>query len=110
MDDSQTPAQIDYLNRLAALFPEVGEVIHAQRRNAGGRIFAFVEMNELTKWLGSMQARSRDSGPAAERAKALVHDFLEELEQHFEIGDVALENLIAVGLLMSLDHHEEFQR
>lgn len=86
----------------------MAEIVHARREKNGARIYEFVEMNDLTKWLGSMQARSRGSGPAAERALAVVSQFLHELENHFETGDVAVENLIAVGFLMQLDHCEEF--
>jgi len=49
-----------------------------------------------------MQARARASGETAERAKVLVREFLDELENQFEVGDEDLDNLIAVGCLEGL--------
>ena len=108
MNKPHAPSQTKFLNHLAARFPEVAEIIHARREKNGGRIYEFVEMNALTKWLGSMQSRSRGSGPAAEHSQAVVREFLDELENQFDIGDVGVENLIAVGLLLQLEYVEEF--
>ena len=108
MNKPHAPSQTKFLNHLAARFPEVAEIIHARREKNGGRIYEFVEMNALTKWLGSMQSRSRGSGPAAEHSQAVMREFLDELENRFDIGDVGVENLIAVGLLLQLEYVEEF--
>ena len=53
MNKPHAPSQTKFLNHLAARFPEVAEIIHARREKNGGRICEFVEMNALTKWLGS---------------------------------------------------------
>ena len=90
------------MNRLAALLPEAAEVIRARRREQRGEILPYSEMDDLVHWLGLTYAQSRGSGAAAERARVVVHEFLQELESNFEIGNQDLDDLIAVGFLEGL--------
>ena len=91
-----------FMDSLAAAIPEAGEIIRARRREQRGEILPYAEMEDLTVWIGRMNARSRGSGPVAERAGAVVDEFLQTLEGHFEVGDQNLDNLIAIGFLEGL--------
>lgn len=49
-----------------------------------------------------MRARSRGAGRESERARVLVREFLDALENGFELGNEDVDNLIAVGFLKKL--------
>ena len=96
------PAMIAFMNQLVARLPEVAKVIHARRQEERGQILPYMEMGDLISWLGLMQARSRGSRAAGDRARVVVREFLEELENQFEVGNQDVDNLIAVGFLEGL--------
>jgi len=77
------------MNELAQTFPEVGQLIHALRREEG-EIFPYAEMEEIV-------FRLRDS---AEIDGGLpLGELLQFLESRFEVGDQDIDDLIAIGFL-----------